>query len=57
MDQFIIDCLSNKMSLRRISEAHNIPIDKIFDEYQARRQAYNYQEILNCMQEVYYNVR
>lgn len=57
MDQFIVDCLSNKMSLRQISANHNIPIDRIFDEYQARRKAYDYQEILNCMQEVYYNVR
>lgn len=54
MDQFIVDCLSNKMSLRQISANYNIPIDKVFDEYEQRRKMYNYCEIMNAMEEVYY---
>lgn len=57
MDQFIVDCLDKTLSLKSVATKHNIPIDRIFDEYQARRKAYNYQEILNCMEEVYYNVQ
>lgn len=57
MDQFVIDCLDRNMSLKSVATKYNIPFDKVFDEYESRRKMYNYCEILNIMEEVYYNVR
>ena len=51
---FVKDCLDKTMSLKDVATKHNIPIDKIFDEYQARRKMYNFTEIQNIMSEVYY---
>lgn len=57
MDQFCRDCLDRNLSLRDVATKYNIPLDKVFDEYESRRKMYNYCEIVNVMEEVYYNVR
>lgn len=54
---FVRDALDRSMSLRDVATKYHIPLDKIFDEYKSRRKMYNYCEIFNVMQEVYYNVR
>lgn len=51
---FIRDCLDRNMSLKDVATKYNIPIDKVFDEYEQRRKMYNYCEIMNAMEEVYY---
>lgn len=57
MDQFCRDCLNRNLSLRDVATKYNIPLDKVFDEYASRRKMYSYCEIVNVMEEVYYNVR
>lgn len=51
---FIRDCLDRNMSLKDVATKYNIPIDKVFDEYEQRRKMHNYCEIMNAMEEVYY---
>ena len=54
---FIRDALNRNMTLKDVATKYHIPLDKIFDEYESRRKMYNYCEIINVMEEVYYNVR
>lgn len=52
---FIKDCLDKTMNLRSISTKYNIPMDDIFYVYQEKRKLYNFTEIQNIMNEVYFN--
>lgn len=54
MSQFIIDCLSRKMSLRAVATKYSITLDEVMERYHEERSKYSDKEIEVIMSEVYY---
>lgn len=55
MEQFIIDCLDRRMSLRDVATKYNMNVDEVFDRYLKAKSKYSNEQINEVLNNVYYN--